>query len=54
MIHTERKTARDKGKYADIEPATYTDEQIAELDEIYAAEQARGAEPAVLRGRRGR
>ena len=26
-IHTERKTAREKGKYADIEPATYTDER---------------------------
>ena len=45
MIHTERKTARDKGKYADIKPATYTEEQIAELDEIYAHEQVRGAEP---------
>jgi acyl dehydratase len=45
MIHTERKTARDKGKYADIKPATYSEEQIAELDEIYADEHARGAEP---------
>lgn len=43
-IHTERKTAREKGKYAAIEPATYTDEQLAELDAIYAAEAARGAE----------
>jgi hypothetical protein len=44
-IHTERKTARDRGKYADIEPATYTEEQIAELDAIYAEEKPRGAEP---------
>lgn len=44
-IHTERKTARDKGKYADIEPAAYTDEDLAALDAIYAAEQARGSEP---------
>src|SRR2546427_273303 len=44
-IHTERKTAREKGKYLDIEPATYTDEDLARLDEIYAAEQVRGAEP---------
>ena len=43
-IHTERKTAREKGKYAEIEPATYTDEQLAGIDAIYAAEQARGAE----------
>jgi acyl dehydratase len=43
-IHTERKTAREKGKYADIEPATYTDDDIAAIDEIYAAERARGAE----------
>jgi acyl dehydratase len=44
-IHTERKTARDKGKYAAIEPATYSDAELAELDAVYAAEQARGAEP---------
>ncbi len=43
-IHTERKTAREKGKYSAIEPATYTDEDIAEIDEIYAAEQPRGAD----------
>jgi hypothetical protein len=28
-IHTERKTGREKGKYAAIEPATHTDEDIA-------------------------
>jgi acyl dehydratase len=44
-IHTERKTAREKGKYAGIEPATYTDDELAAIDAIYAAEQARGAEP---------
>jgi acyl dehydratase len=44
-IHTERKTAREKGKYATIEPATYTDDDIAEIDAVYAAEQARGSEP---------
>jgi acyl dehydratase len=44
-IHTERKTAREKGKYLAIEPATYTDDDMARLDEIYAAEQTRGAEP---------
>jgi hypothetical protein len=44
-IHTERKTAREKGKYAAIEPAVYTDDDIARLDAIYEAEQPRGAEP---------
>ena len=44
-IHTERKTAREKGKYLAIEPATYSEEDLARLDEIYAAEGARGAEP---------
>jgi len=43
-IHTERKTAREKGKYSDIKPATYTDEDLERLDAIYAAEQRRGAE----------
>jgi acyl dehydratase len=44
-IHTERKTARVKGKYSKIEPATYTDEDIAKIDEVYAAEEPRGSEP---------
>lgn len=43
-IHTERKTARDKGKYAAIEPAQWTDEELAGLDAVYAAESPRGAE----------
>jgi len=44
-VMTERKTAAKKGKYADIKPATYTDEDIAKIDEIYAAEQVQGATP---------
>jgi hypothetical protein len=44
-IHTERRTAREKGKYSAIEPATYSVDDLARLDAIYAAEQARGAEP---------
>lgn len=44
-IHTERKRAREKGKYASIEPATYSDDDIAEIDAIYAAEHVQGAEP---------
>lgn len=44
-IHTERKTAREKGKYADIEPASYTEDDLAKIDAIYEAEQPRGADP---------
>jgi acyl dehydratase len=44
-IHTERKTAREKGKYAAIEPATYTADDIATIDAIYSEEKARGPEP---------
>jgi acyl dehydratase len=44
-IHTERKAAAEKGKYSAIEPAVYTDEDIARIDDIYAKEQRRGAEP---------
>jgi acyl dehydratase len=42
-VLTERKTAAKKGKYSAIEPATYTDEDIAAIDAIYAAEQVQGA-----------
>src|SRR3546814_2873641 len=38
-IHTERKTAREKGKYSSIEPATYTDDDIAKLDDTYAKDR---------------
>ena len=44
-ILAERKTARERGKYADIEPATYTDDDIAAIDAVYAAEVRRGSEP---------
>jgi acyl dehydratase len=44
MILTERKTAREKGKYAEIEAAKYTDEDYERIDAIYGAEKARGAE----------
>ncbi|NLR72827.1 acyl dehydratase [Novosphingobium sp. ERN07] len=43
-VLTERKTAVKKGKYSGIEPATYTDEEFAAIEEIYAAESVRGAE----------
>ena len=41
-VLTERKTAAKKGKYSKIEPATYKDEDIEKIDEIYAAEEVRG------------
>jgi acyl dehydratase len=44
-IMTERKKSRERGKYMDIEPASYTDADIAAIDEVYAAERRRGAEP---------
>ncbi|MGH7898537.1 MAG: FAS1-like dehydratase domain-containing protein, partial [Candidatus Binatia bacterium] len=43
-VLTERKTARERGKYAAIEPTHYTDDDIAKIDTIYEAERARGAE----------
>ena len=43
-VLTERKTAREKGKYSDIEPATYSEDDIAALELRYAAEKRQGAE----------
>ena len=45
MIHAERGTAAKKGAKMHYEPAQYTDEDIAKIDEAYANEQRRGAEP---------
>lgn len=42
-IMTERKKARETGKYKDIRPAEYSDEDLARIDEIYSAETSRGA-----------
>ncbi len=44
-ILSERGEARRKGKYTAIEPARYSDADIARIDEIYAAEKPRGAQP---------
>jgi len=44
-ILTERKTAREKGKYAAIEAAHYTDDDYERIDAIYAQESPRGSEP---------
>jgi acyl dehydratase len=42
QVLTERKTAAKKGKYSAIKPQTYTDEDIAAIDAIYAAEEVQG------------
>ncbi len=43
-VNTARKESRDRGKYLDIEPASYTDDDIARIDAIYEVEVVRGAE----------
>ena len=43
-VNTERSKSREKGKYAAIEPAHYTDEDYERIDAIYAQEKALGAE----------
>lgn len=43
-INAERKAAKKKKKYT-IEPATWTKEEIADIDKAYAAEKRRGGEP---------
>lgn len=43
-IHTERHESKKRKKYDAIEPATYTPEEIAEIDAIYEAEVRRGAD----------
>ena len=41
-VLTERKTAAKKGKYADLKPAEYNDDDIAAIDEVYANEKVTG------------
>ncbi len=43
-VLTERKAARTTGKYAELEPAHYTDDDYERIDAIYESEQPRGAE----------
>ena len=43
-VLTERKESREKGKYAEIEPAHYTDDDYERIDAIYEPERPRGAE----------
>jgi len=43
-VLTERKAARERGKYTKLEPAVYTDADIERIDAIYAQEKPRGRE----------
>lgn len=43
-VLTERSKSRAKGKYAEIEPARYTDEDYERIDAIYESERPRGAQ----------
>ncbi len=45
MIHAERRTAAEKGKYKTIEKARYTPEMIKEIDEAYEKEHTQGSKP---------
>lgn len=45
MIRTERSEARQRARNDDVSFTPYTDEQIAEIEDQYAREQPRGAEP---------
>jgi len=42
-VLTERKASRARGKYADIEPAHYTDADYDRIDAIYESERPRGS-----------
>jgi acyl dehydratase len=44
-ILSERKAAKEKSKYGALEPARWTDEELRRIDDLYAAEARRGAEP---------
>jgi acyl dehydratase len=44
-FRVERHEGKGRGKYASIEPAKYSEEEIARIDEAIAAEQVRGETP---------
>ena len=45
VIRAERSSAKETGKYSDIELATYTQEEIDQIDQELKSEIPRGAEP---------
>ncbi|NNH70865.1 acyl dehydratase [Nocardia uniformis] len=44
-IHTERHESKKRSKYGSVEAASYTEEDIARIDEVYSAERPGGADP---------
>ena len=44
-LSAEREGSKKTGRYADIRRQTYTPDDIARIDEVYAAEQRRASEP---------
>lgn len=44
-FRTERDTARERGKYAPVEPARYTPAEVEAIRRAYAREETRGAAP---------
>jgi acyl dehydratase len=44
-LSAERSGTKKAGRYADIKRQTYSEEDIAEIDAVYAAEQCRGSDP---------
>lgn len=48
FVHTERKKVKANGKYAKEEPASYTDEQLKEIEAAYDAERQRGGDSLFL------
>lgn len=44
-LSADREGSKKQGRYSGIERQTYTPDDIAKIDEVYAAEQRRGAEP---------
>ncbi len=44
-MRTERDTAREREKYEPVKQHSYTDEELERIDEVYAQEIPRGAEP---------
>jgi len=45
FVNAERKGSAESGRYKDIQRQTYTPEDIARIEQTYAAEVRRGAEP---------
>ncbi|MBI3969049.1 MAG: MaoC family dehydratase N-terminal domain-containing protein [Chloroflexi bacterium] len=45
MLRTERDTARERGKYREIQPPHYADAELAAIEEWYDREELRGGRP---------